>query len=161
MGFDLHLAPPELFLQWSEEQWEAYWTRDPPAESEKLGNSTYVGLALDAVSHNLESERAGSRFPLLMRIDTGDPPGWHYDEVAQLLSELTAAKLGLASLPVNRRTLSSDSDEEVSRRITDYQARHAGRAPQNLLDLYGHFFDTFEFMANRAIETRQGMVASY
>ena len=61
MGFDLHLAPPVNFLKWDEAQWDAYWRSDLPADSEKLGNSTYVALAIECITHNLEPTGPGRR----------------------------------------------------------------------------------------------------
>ena len=160
MGFDLHLAPPVNFFEWDESRWDAYWRSDPPAEGEKLGNSTYVGLTIECITHNLEADRAGSVFPLLMRLEQGDPPGWLLQELPSLVDELGRVRAGLAALPINRATLLYDNDEDVRRRVDDFEKRN-GHRPTNLYDLGERFVVTFERMARRAIESGNGLVASF
>jgi hypothetical protein len=160
MGFDVHLAPPVNFLEWDTRQWDAYWQSDLPADGEKLGNSTYVGLTLECITHNLEADRVGSVFPLLMRLDTGDPPAWLHEELPALMNELGRVRAGLTSLPINRSTLMYDNDDDVHRRVREFEQRN-GRAPVSLYDLCEHFVVTFERTARRAAETNHGLVASF
>jgi len=161
MGFDLHLAAPEQFLEWDKGQWDAYWESSLAAEGDKLGNATSVGLALAAITRNLEPHGAGSRFPLLLRLDSADPAGRHHDEVPHLLAELIAARDALAFLPVNASTSGNDDDvENVRRRSAGFEPRNGSLPPANLYGLYRHFFDTFESVARRAIDSAQGIVAS-
>src|SRR5690349_4660101 len=141
MGFDLHLVPPEPFLQWDERQWEAYWKSDLAAASEWLGHSTSVGLAIEAVTHNPESDRPGSRFPLLMRLHDADPAGWHHDEAPRLLAEIVAVRDALASLPLEDSTPDREDGNEVRRPFEEFERRN-GRRPSSVYDLHRHFFDT-------------------
>jgi hypothetical protein len=161
MGFDLHLAPAERFLEWDDRQWNAYWNSDLPAESEKLGNSTFVALTHEAIIHNLEGDRPGSKFPVLMRIDDGESEhvGWHADEIPAVLAQVQEVARALASMPVNRATLMYDNDD-VPRRVEEFQ-HDEGRAPENIYDLCRHYFETFELMTRRAMETGHGLVVSF
>jgi hypothetical protein len=160
MGFDLYLTPPVNFFAWDEEQWDAYWRSALAAEGEKLGNSTYVGLSIECITHNLEADRPGSVFPLLMRLDSGDPPGWSREELPELLEEIGTVRARLAALPISRSTLIYDNDEVVRRRVAGFE-KHNGRRPTTLYDLCERFLVTFEQMARRAAETGHGLVASF
>ena len=160
MGFDLHLAPIDKFPDWDEAQWDAYWESNLAQDSEKLGNSSYVGLVLDCITHNLESGRPGSTFPLLLRLDQGDPPAWLRDELHGLAEELGRVRAALRALPVSCSTLGCDSDKDLRQRVDWFEKRH-GRPPQNLYDLCEHFVATFEQMVRKAQETRHGVVASF
>ena len=161
MGFDLHLMPPSGFLEWTGERWDQYLANEPRPEEVHLGKSWYIGLVLDTIAHNLEDDRIGSRFPLLMRIHHDETIGWYQHEVKPLLDEIQDVKKGLATLPINRSTLNYPDDEEVLRRVSDFKKTFPDRPLRNLCDLFCYFFDGYEAMARMAIETGSGLFLSY
>jgi hypothetical protein len=155
MSVDLYLVPSG-FRTWGDSDWAAFFKRDP--ESAELGRHGYVGRALAAVTHNLERGEAGSRFPMLIRVEQDDrePPGWDPEEVAALLAEVERARPALAALEVNDATLQAD-DDEVTRRVAEYADRNGGRPPAHLDEFYQVFFDVIERIARRALHTSQGI----
>jgi hypothetical protein len=161
MSFDLHLAPASDFLNWNDQQWEEYFSRDPFPEGIQLGGSAYVSLVLEAISHNLEDDRPASKYPLLMRIDTEERVGWYRDEVERLLQEIESVKADLAALPITRETLKCSTDEDVQRRIRDFKDHHCDRPLRNLYELNFWFIDGFEAMARKALSSGQGLTVCY
>src|SRR3954451_6021619 len=127
MGFDLYLLQGNEFRGWNDEQWKEFFSRGPSPEEQKLGGAGYVGLALEAIVHNLEGGSAGSKYPLVMRIDKEETPGWYADEMGRLREELEDIKSRLSTVPVNRSTLMCDSEEDVTRHVQEFQKRHPGR----------------------------------
>lgn len=159
MSFDLYIAPPSGFLDWDDEQWEQFFSQQP--ENEQLGRGWYVGSVLDAITHNLEGGVIGSKYPLLMRIDTDEKVGWYHDEVGPLLEEIEEIKAGLASLPINRLTLNYDNDEDVERRISDFRTYRPDRPLNNLCDLSFGFLHVFETLARKAVVAGHGLAVFY
>jgi len=159
MSFDLYITPPSGFLDWDDAQWEQFFSQEP--ENEQLGKSLYVGLVLDAITHNLEGDKPGSRYPTLMRIDAHEKVGWYLDEVGLLLKEIEDIKARLSSLPINRSTLNYDNDEDVARRISDFKKYNSHRSLSNLYDLNFHFLQVFEMLAKKALEAGHGLAVLY
>lgn len=161
MSFDLYIAPPSGFLEWNDEQWEQYLGSDPPPEDFRLGRSTYVGFVLEAITHNLEEDKVGSRYPLFMRISHEEQIGWYRHEVASLLGEIEDAKKRLTALPITRSTLSYDDDTDVLARMSDFRECYPDRPLTNLYDLNFYFIDGFQTFAKKALETGRGLVVFY
>jgi hypothetical protein len=116
---------------------------------------------LEAVVHNLEGDKAGSKYPLVMRINKEETPGWYIDEMGRLREELEDIKSRLSAVPVNRSTLMYEAEEDVTRHVQEFKKRHPSRTVNSLGDLYSYFVDTWLAMVSRALETGQGLAATY
>jgi hypothetical protein len=162
MGFDLHLVPPTGFREWSEAQWDEYFSQDPYPESEKLGRSGYVAIVLEAIFHNLEDDKRGSRYPLFARIDRDELVGWDGDEVQPLMKELQQIQAGLSRLPLNRATVHFFDDEgEFQRWVSECRQHSPGRTIERLYDVCRDFMECFIAMAEKALMSGQGLFVSY
>jgi len=159
MSFELFLAPAEGFREWTDPQWEEFWGREPEKEWTHW-NSLLVGFALEVVQHNLEGDQPGSRFPLLLRADRGEHPGWYHAELNALLDELDQAAHGLSAVPITRQTMQYDNDEDVQRWIDDVKHRHPDRAVESLYGLFFRFFDEFRELVRVAMRKNRGIVVS-
>ena len=155
----MYLAPATGFLDWTSEQWDAFFEGNP--ESVCLGKSGYVGWVLAAISHNLEGDAPGSQFPLLMRMESSDPLGWYADEVPQLIRELGQLKMDLGALAITRSTLNCEKDDQVQQRIDDFRRAWPGRPVRSVYDLHFYYFEEFEKLARKAIELRQGLFVTF
>jgi hypothetical protein len=161
MAFDLILTPPSGFLDWTEVQWDEFFERDPYPDLFQLGRSVSVGLVLESVSHNLENDKAGSKYPLLMRIEKDEKVGWYQHEIETLRIEVEEIRSRFAALPINRSTLKYDNDEDVQQRIADFITYYPNRPIQNLYHLYAYFLDGMSEWIQKAIQTGQGLVVIY
>ena len=160
MSFDLVLRPAEGFREWNDKQWEEFWSREPEGET-AFWKRNYVWLALGCVTHNLEGGRAGSRFPLLMRVERGEHPGWYHAQLQGLLADLDEAVRGLSSVPITRQSMQYDNDEDVRRWVEAIQRQHPERAIASLYDLFFRFFDEFRELVRVAMAENRGIVVSY
>jgi hypothetical protein len=147
------------FLDWTSEQWDAFFEEGP--ESEQLGNASYIGLVEDAIVHNLEGGRPGSRYPLLMGRSTDEVVGWYAHEIAALGDEVRSVREGLAALPINRATLTFDSDDEVRQLVGRFTAGEPARPLSNLYDLCHYYIDAFEQMIEKARTSGGGLWLSF
>src|SRR5687768_12973599 len=105
MSMDLYLAPSG-FREWRDHELDAFFDAQPTPENVELGRYLYVAFALEAISHNLEDDAPGSKFPLVQRIHTDEHEivGWYHDEIPPLLNEIETIRSRLMKLPVNRST---------------------------------------------------------
>jgi len=159
MSFEIYLAPASGFLDWDDDQMAEFVDGHP--ESFELGKARYVGLVLDAIAHNLEAGRLGSKFPLLARIDAEERVGWYNAEIAPLRAEIERIRAALAALPITRATMSVESDEELRNLVRDLSSRHATAPATSVYDLCSYFFDNFQTAVIRASAIGQGLYVSY